>query len=292
MTSVPRLMPSMSEWRQPYLLSNLLLVTESLTLMAGNSSVPAFSNSYRRWTPVVVSSVTPMMLAPIRVYLPGCSASERRSVSRMIVYSSESFSSGCGTTPAASYSVPMWISSVASPPSSTIESGPEPSGQLSICSVHHQYSSSVSPFQAKTGMPCGLSGVPFGPTTIAAAAWSWVEKMLQLTQRTSAPRSTSVSIRTAVWIVMWSEPMIRAPASGFEGPYSSRHAMRPGISTSASSISLRPHSARERSATLKSVKVPALLRDSVVVIVVTSGCCARAQNDIDGGRPGPPDDSP
>ena len=33
-------MPSMSEWRQPYLLSNLVLVTESLTLIAGNSSVP------------------------------------------------------------------------------------------------------------------------------------------------------------------------------------------------------------------------------------------------------------
>jgi hypothetical protein len=40
MTSVARLMPSMSEWRQPYLLSNFDLVTESLTLMAGKSSVP------------------------------------------------------------------------------------------------------------------------------------------------------------------------------------------------------------------------------------------------------------
>ena len=39
---MPRLIPSMSEWRQPYLLSNLDFVTESLTLMAGNSSVPAF----------------------------------------------------------------------------------------------------------------------------------------------------------------------------------------------------------------------------------------------------------
>ena len=36
-----RLMPSISECRQPYLLSNLLLVTESLTLIAGNSSEPA-----------------------------------------------------------------------------------------------------------------------------------------------------------------------------------------------------------------------------------------------------------
>ena len=61
-TSVPRLMPSMSEWRQPYLLSNLDLVTESLTLIAGNSSVPALAISYSRCTPVVVSSVTPMMV--------------------------------------------------------------------------------------------------------------------------------------------------------------------------------------------------------------------------------------
>ena len=57
--------------------------------------------------------------------------------------------------------------------------GPPPSGQRSTCSVHHQYSSSVSPFQAKTGTPAGASAVPSGPTTTAAAAWSWVEKMLQ-----------------------------------------------------------------------------------------------------------------
>src|SRR3954465_14806700 len=189
MTSVARLMPSIREGRQPYLLSNFDLVTESFTLIAGNSNVPARSNSYSRCTPVVVSSVTPMMFAPIRVYLPGCSATEPRSSSRMTRYSSESFSSGCGTTPAASYSVPMWINSVASPPSSTIESGPEPSGQVSIRSVHHQYSSRVSPFHAYTATPCGLSAVPFGPTTTAAAAWSWVEKMLQHPQLTSGPRA-------------------------------------------------------------------------------------------------------
>ncbi len=38
MTSVARMMPSGSECRQPYTLSNFDLVTESLTLMAGNSS--------------------------------------------------------------------------------------------------------------------------------------------------------------------------------------------------------------------------------------------------------------
>src|SRR6185312_14299870 len=167
-TSVARLMPSISECRQPYLLSNLLLVTESLTLIAGNSRVPAFANSYSRCTPVVVSSETPMIDCAMVVYLLGLSASERRRVSKMILYSSESFSSADGTTPAASYSTPMWISRVASPPSSTMESGPVPSGQVSICSVHHQYSSNVSPFQAKTEIPAGFSGVPFGPTTTAA----------------------------------------------------------------------------------------------------------------------------
>ena len=81
--------------------------------------------------------------------------------------------------------------------------------------MHHQYSSSVSPFQAKTAMPCGSSGVPFGPTATAAAAWSWVEKMLHDTQRTSAPSCVSVSISTAVCTVMCRLPMIFAPASGW-----------------------------------------------------------------------------
>ena len=99
----------------------------------------------------------------------------------------------------------------------------------------HQYSSRVSPFQAKTGTPA---------SAMAAAAWSWVEKMLQLAQRTCAPRATSVSISTAVWTVMWSEPVMRAPARGCSPAYSSRRAMRPGISTSARLISRRPNGAR------------------------------------------------
>ena len=125
---------------------------------------------------------------------------------------------GSGATPDFSMSRPRWTSSVASPPSSRIMLANESPGQSRICWVHHQYSSSVSPFQAKTGTPAGASTVPVGPTATAAAAWSWVEKMLQEAQRTSAPSATSVSIRTAVWIVMCSEPAIRAPASGLESP--------------------------------------------------------------------------
>src|SRR5580692_3671375 len=77
--------------------------------------------------------------------------------------------------------------------------------------------------------------------------------MLQLAQRTEAPRSARVSMSTAVWMVMCSDPVTRTPESGFSTAYLRRMAIRPGISYSAMEISLRPQSARERSATLKSV---------------------------------------
>ena len=41
--------------------------------------------------------------------------------------------------------------------------------------------------------------------------------MLQEAQRTSAPSACSVSISTAVWMVMCSEPVMRAPCSGCVG---------------------------------------------------------------------------
>ena len=87
-------------------------------------------------------------------------------------------------------------------------------------------------------------------STIAAAAWSWVEKMLHEAQRSSAPSATSVSISTAVWMVMCSEPVMRAPLSGWAAAYSWRMAIRPGISVSAIWISLRPQLARPMSAML------------------------------------------
>src|SRR4051794_17296061 len=98
------------------------------------------------------------------------SAIVRCSVSRMIENSWLSAVDGSGTAPAASNSTPLWTSSVASPPSSRIMFGPLPSPQSSMRSVHHQYSSSVSPFQAKTGTPCGSEGGPRLPTTAGAAA--------------------------------------------------------------------------------------------------------------------------
>merc|ERR1719453_1175929 len=50
---------------------------------------------------------------------------------------------------------------------------------------------------------------------MAAAAWSWVEKMLHEHQRMSPPSFLSVSMSTAVWMVMWREPAMRAPLMGW-----------------------------------------------------------------------------
>ena len=223
MTSVARLMPSTSEWRQPYLLSNLLLVTESLTLIAGKSSEPSLNRSYRRQH--AGGRLLGDALDAVRDGGPALRVVLERTgqdAQHLLVLLVVGASPATGTAPAFSNSTPLWTSSVMSPPSSSSMFGPirlpSSSVKSKTFSASSQYSASVSPFQANTGVPCGSSTVPFGPTTTAAAAWSWVEKMLQVAQRTSAPSATSVSIRTAVWIVMCSEPAMRAPFSGWLAP--------------------------------------------------------------------------
>merc|ERR550514_786232 len=197
-TSVARMMPSVREWRQPYTLSNFDFVTQSFTLMAGKSSAPFAAIFFRRCTPVVVSSDTPRIDLPIFVHLSGSFWIDSRISDSTQLNSGLLVEAGSGSDLSfaycASYLVPSWIRSVASPPSSTSMSAPSLPGHVSICSVHHQYSSSVSPFHAYTEAVPALA--------IAAAAWSCVEKMLQLAQRTSAPRAWSVSISTPVWMVM------------------------------------------------------------------------------------------
>mmetsp|Transcript_15355 Transcript_15355/g.17060 ORF Transcript_15355/g.17060 Transcript_15355/m.17060 type:complete len:207 (+) Transcript_15355:46-666(+) len=206
MTSVARLMPSTSDSRQPYRLSNFDLVTESLTLMDGIGSLPACMRLYRFLTPVVVSSEIPWILAAISGYL---------SRTRLV------------RSPPSSRIMLGWVSSPGKP--------------RTTCSTHQSYSSSVSPFQAKTGTPA---------LATAAAAASLVEKMLHEHHRTRAPRAVRVSMRTAVCTVMCRQPAMRAPARGLLSPNSRRSSIRPGISFSPSSISLRPHSARDMSLTL------------------------------------------
>ena len=112
---------------------------------------------------------------------------------------------------------------------------------------------------------------------MAEAAWSWVEKMLHEHQRTVAPSAVSVSIRTAVWMVMCSEPVMSAPLSGCLAPNSERHDIRPGISTSARLISSRPKSASAMSRTLYSRPAAFLSTERAVAMLVS-----------DAGLAGPP----
>src|ERR1700730_15522166 len=260
-TSVARLMPSTSDSRQPYRLSNFDFVTESFTLIAGTSSVPFSSILYSRWTPVVVSSETPRHSFATSCQRVGCSAWTFFS-SDLITSSSVELEGESTHLSPFSISTPLWISRVTSPPSSITSCGPSnpplPSGKFSDWFVHHQNSSSVSPFHANTGTPAAA---------IAAAAWSCVEKMLQLAQRTSAPSATIVSISTAVWIVICSDPVTRTPASGLPAAYLLRIDIRPGISCSAMSISLRPNSASPISATLYSFATPNAALSIVAVAI-------------------------
>ena len=112
---------------------------------------------------MVVSSVTPRIAFATLVQRLRSFLSSRPRSPRTTANSSESAVAGAGTLPAASNSTPLWMSSVASPPSSTIWVGPLPPPKSSARSVHSQYSSSVSPFQAKTGTPRGDAAVPPRP---------------------------------------------------------------------------------------------------------------------------------
>merc|ERR1719507_2325388 len=192
--SVARMMPSGKECLQPYTLSNFDFVTQSFTLIAGKRSSPFAAISFKRCTPVVVSSLTPLHLAAMRVYFVGSAGMESFNNCKMHLNSALSVLFGSGRDLSLAYfasiSLPLWINKVASPPSSTNWSQPSAPGTVIICSVHHQYSGSVSPFQAKT--------VEVPALAMAAAAWSCVLKMLHDAQRTLAPKCAKVSMSTPV----------------------------------------------------------------------------------------------
>merc|ERR1719238_2080073 len=202
---------------------------QSLTLMAGKRSSPLSAISFNLCTPVVVSSLTPLTTAAILVHFLGSTPME---------------------------SLMVWRTHLNSGLVAMIWSGPSLPGQVSICSVHHQYSARVSPFHAKT--------VEVPALAIAAAAWSWVLKMLQEHQRTLAPNADKVSMSTPVWMVMCREPLMLRPLKGCEGPYSFRAAIKPGISCSARVSSLRPNSAKPMSFTRESAMLERTLCDASV----------------------------
>src|SRR5579884_2605832 len=68
---------------------------------------------------------------------------------------------------------------------------------------------------------------------------------------------------------MCSEPITRAPASGFFAPCCARSAISPGISCSASRISFRPKSASERTLTLYGSRPAACAASNACIFSVT-----------------------
>ena len=169
-TSVARQMPSTSECRQPG--CRTCSVTESFTLMAGNNSEPSPSSgrggAHRWWS-----------LGDTEQAL-GCGATCRRRRARRQQTEDDrelslSAVDGSGTAPARSNSTPC-----ARAASRHHRRRGSCSGRCCHCrppattvrSVHHQYPRRL-PFQAN----------PM-PAAAMAAAWSWVEKMLQDAQRT------------------------------------------------------------------------------------------------------------
>merc|ERR1719376_1835702 len=101
-TSVALLIPSTRDSRHPYRLSNLLLVTESLTLIAGIFNVPSLpfcTSCEHQW----------LSLQKLQEFLPNIGG----------IFHEKGLLSA----------------------------------KTIVCSTHHTYSSSVSPFQAYTGTP-------------------------------------------------------------------------------------------------------------------------------------------
>ena len=126
---------------------------------------------------------------------------------------------------------PRCSSSVASPPSSRIMLDVPPSGHSKMRWVYSQYSSSVSPLYANTGMPRGGDGgggVVLRREDVARCpAHVGAERLQRLDQHRGLDRHVQRAGDARAL-----QRLLRA--------YSSRIAIRPGISVSAIAISLRP----------------------------------------------------
>ena len=75
--------PSNADCPVPYLLSNRNFILESFTAMTGNFNTLSFAIALRRMTPVVVSSLAPLMLSSTS-FLPVCTMVIRSAPSSMM----------------------------------------------------------------------------------------------------------------------------------------------------------------------------------------------------------------
>ena len=139
--------------------------------------------------------------------------------------------------------LPRCISSVASPPSSGSCSGLRPAAlgaeledAVGVVPVVLQRFALVGEHRRAGRPPC------------AAAAWSCVAEDVARGPAHLAPSACSVSTSTAVWMVMCSEPVMRAPLSGWLARVFLADRHQAGHLGLGDPDSLRPQSASDRSA--------------------------------------------
>ena len=169
MTSVARLMPSTSDSRQPYRLSNFDLVTESLTLIAGKPSRPSLCicvqalHARRRF----LGDAADVGLDPrIESGVLARGASRSRRTARTPPRCPDAKSRAIGLGLRAEMDQQRRVAAIVENHVRCGAGAPLGSGHSKVRCVNSQYSASVSPLCANTGVP---------RAAIAAAAWSCVE---------------------------------------------------------------------------------------------------------------------
>jgi len=196
----------MSEWRQPYLLSNLDLVTASFTLIAEQQRAVAL-HLIDRCTPVVVSSETPMSPSAIGPKSFSPLDTMLSSSAKMTRYSRNPRSRSGHETGALELE-PLCTAAWRHrrhPRSSSPRRGRPAQHLLGAPPVLFERLA----LPARPG-PLGILGRTVRSDDDRGGGVVLVEKMLQLTHR---PRREGDECfdQYAVWIVMWSDPAMRDP---------------------------------------------------------------------------------
>ena len=250
-------MPSMSECRLPYLLSNLLLVTESLTLIAGNSRrarLGELVQAVHAGGGLLGDALDAGGDAGPALRVGGERAAQQLEDDRVllgVVLGGGGHGAGLLVLDAL-VDEQRDVAAVVEDHVRAADRRRRPARAPARCTTSTPRAS--RPSRRRPARPLGVvdgalgadgdrgRGVVLGGEDVAAGP-AHLRRRARRASR-SGP---------AVCTVMCSEPVIRAPVSGLLSPNSARSAIRPGISCSARRISWRPASARDRSATLKSV---------------------------------------
>ena len=180
----------------------------------------------------MVSSVTPRTDLAMVVHLFLSVSNRSRSRFRKTLYSAESFSSaGAPRRPSRTAPAQHQHGGVAAVVENHVRGFARP-GEHLLGGPPVLLEGLALPGEDRSAL--GSSGVPVRADDHGGRRVILVGRCCSSPTELQHRGATSVSMRTAVWTVMCSEPEIRAPLSGNTSAYSRRSAIRPGISCSAS----------------------------------------------------------